>query len=140
MAACAVLVRVDPDIETAECDICSVTGVELSAAPRRPATHKTIVRKFEWVPYGETIDSDLDRQMYYRLLKGYNRDRIDAAIDAAYPNPEDLPPHLVKVRGTFPCAWMTASSLAMPFPSLFRCSCMTLSGYWEYAEAIQQKA
>ena len=32
----AVLVRVDREVELASCDLCQVTGVELSAAPRRP--------------------------------------------------------------------------------------------------------
>jgi fatty acid synthase len=94
----AVLVHVDKDLDTAESDLCTVTNVELSAAPRRPARQRTIVRKVEWIPYGETIDDDEYRSNYFRLLNGYTRDRVDAAIDAAFPNPADLPQHLVKVR------------------------------------------
>ncbi len=94
----AVLVHVDKDLETAECDICSVTGVELSAAPRRPANQRTIIRKTEWIPYGENLDDDAEREMYFKLLNGYTRDRVGAAVDAAYPEGTGLPPHLLKVR------------------------------------------
>lgn len=94
---CTVLVNVDRDLETAECDLCSVTGVELSAAPRRPPTQHTIIRRVDWIPYGENFDDNEERQMYYKLLNGLFRDRIGRAIDAAYPNAEDIPAHLLKV-------------------------------------------
>jgi hypothetical protein len=88
---------VDRDLRTAECDICAVTDVELSAAPRRPAGQRSVVHKGEWVPYGEAIDDDEDRSKYLRLLNGYARDRVAALITVAYPDPADIPPHLVKV-------------------------------------------
>lgn len=100
----AVLVTVDKDLALADCDLCSVTGVELSAAPRRPSGQQTLVRKIEWIPYGENTDDDKDRQSYFQLLNGYARDRVGAAIDAAFPDGAALPPHLVKVRGGFK-AW-----------------------------------
>jgi hypothetical protein len=40
----AVLVRVDREVDTAACDLCSVAGVELSAAPRRPPAFRRRAR------------------------------------------------------------------------------------------------
>ena len=39
----AVLVRVDREVDTAACSLCSVAGVELSAAPRRPPAFRRCV-------------------------------------------------------------------------------------------------
>jgi fatty acid synthase len=95
---CAVLVEVDRAVEVARTEICEVAGVELSAAPRRPSNFKTMVKKMEFLPYGENFDQDKNRLCYYKQICGYIKARVEPAILALKESsPDGLPDHLQKV-------------------------------------------
>ena len=54
----AVMVDVDRAVDVARCEgICEVAGVELSSAPRRPINFKTLLKKMDFVAYGENTDT-----------------------------------------------------------------------------------
>ena len=58
MTGCAVMVDVDRAVDVARCEgICEVAGVELSSAPRRPINFKTLLKKMDFVAYGENTDT-----------------------------------------------------------------------------------
>ena len=51
------MVDVDRAVDVARAEgVCEVAGVELSSAPRRPIAYKTLVKKMDFLPYGENTD------------------------------------------------------------------------------------
>ena len=57
LSRAAVMVDVDRAVDVARVEgVCEVAGVELSAAPRRPINFKTLLKKMDFLPYGENTD------------------------------------------------------------------------------------
>ncbi|EIE22203.1 ketoacyl-synt-domain-containing protein [Coccomyxa subellipsoidea C-169] len=97
-AGSQVMVDVDARLGICRTVICEVAGVELSAAPRRPASYKTLLKKTDFLPYGEHPDRDTARLAYYRQIRGYLRPKVEPAILAhAATCANGMPDHLRKV-------------------------------------------
>ena len=96
---CAVMVDVDADVGVSTTECCTVAGVELSSAPRRPINFKTLLKKMDFVPYGENRDADAQRLAYYKQVCGYIKARVEPAIEAVRASSEEFPEHLKKVCG-----------------------------------------
>ena len=96
---CAVMVDVDADVGISTTECCTVAGVELSSAPRRPINFKTLLKKMDFVPYGENRDADAQRLAYYKQVRGYIKARVEPAIEAVRASSEEFPDHLKKVCG-----------------------------------------
>lgn len=93
------MVDVDAPVDVCRTEICEVAGVELSSAPRRPINYKTLLKKMEFVPYGENLDKDAKRLAYYKQIRGYIKAKVELAILAVRDSsPDGLPDHLRKVR------------------------------------------
>ena len=91
------MVDVDADVGVSTTECCSVAGVELSSAPRRPTNFKTLLKKMDFVAYGENRDTDAQRLAYYKQIRGYIKARVQPAIEAVKASVEDFPQHLEKV-------------------------------------------
>ncbi len=96
----SVMVDVDADVGVCTTECCTVAGVELSSAPRRPINFKTLLKKMDFVPYGENRDSDAQRLAYYKQVRGYIKARVEPAIEAVRASSEEFPEHLKKVSGS----------------------------------------
>lgn len=94
----AVMVNVDADVGVCSTECCIVAGVELSSAPRRPINFKTLLKKMDFVPYGENRDTDAKRLAYYGQVRGYIKARVQPAIEAVKATSEETPKHLEKVQ------------------------------------------
>lgn len=97
---CTVMVDVDADVGVSTTECCSVAGVELSSAPRRPINFKTLLKKMDFVAYGENKDTDALRLAYYKQIRGYIKARVQPAIEAVKASAEEFPQHLEKVTTT----------------------------------------
>ncbi len=94
---CSVMVDVDADVGVCATECCIVAGVELSSAPRRPINYKTLLKKMDFVAYGENKDTDALRLAYYKQIRGYIKARVQPAIEAVKASAEEFPQHLEKV-------------------------------------------
>ena len=95
------MVEVNRAVDVARTDICEVAGVELSSAPRRPINYKTMVKKMDFLPYGENFDKDEKRRTYYKQIRGFIKAKVAPAILALKESSSDgLPDHLQKVQET----------------------------------------
>ncbi len=91
------MVDVDADVGVCATECCIVAGVELSSAPRRPINYKTLLKKMDFVAYGENKDTDALRLAYYKQVRGYIKARVQPAIEAVKASAEEFPQHLQKV-------------------------------------------
>ncbi|CAK0786732.1 hypothetical protein CVIRNUC_009946 [Coccomyxa viridis] len=91
------MVDVDKEVGVCSTGCCTVAGVELSSAPRRPVTFKTLLKKMDFVPYGENRDTDAKRLAYYGQIRGYIKARVQPAIEAVKAGSEEFPQHLEKI-------------------------------------------
>jgi len=92
------MVDVDANVGVCTTGCCSVAGVELSSAPRRPINFKTLLKKMDFVAYGENKDTDAKRLAYYKQIRGYIKARVQPAIEALKASSEEFPQHLQKVH------------------------------------------
>ena len=97
------MVDVDKEVGVCSTGCCTVAGVELSSAPRRPVTFKTLLKKMDFVPYGENRDTDAKRLAYYGQIRGYIKARVQPAIEAVKAGSEEFPQHLEKVTALHTC-------------------------------------
>ena len=97
------MVDVDKEVGVCSTECCTVAGVELSAAPRRPVTFKTLLKKMDFVAYGENRDTDAKRLAYYGQIRGYIKARVQPAIEAVKASSEEFPHHLEKVTALRTC-------------------------------------
>ena len=66
------MVDVDAAVDVARCEgICEVAGVELSSAPRRPINFKTLLKKMDFVAYGENTDTCAAPPSFLRSLQRF---------------------------------------------------------------------
>jgi fatty acid synthase len=97
---CAVMVDVDAPVDICRTDLCEIAGVELSSAPRRPINYKTLLKKMDFLPYGENLDKDAKRLAYYKQIRGYIKAKVEPAIIAhGAASADGMPDHMQKVGG-----------------------------------------
>ncbi len=93
-----VMVDVDAPVDVCRTELCEVAGVELSSAPRRPINYKTLLKKMDFLPYGENLDKDAKRLAYYKQIRGYIKSLVEPAILAhGAASADGMPEHLQKV-------------------------------------------
>ena len=59
----------------------------------RGTAHRNLCR-FDFVPYGETLDDNAERDAYFGALRAYILRRVGAAIAATWPDLADAPRHI----------------------------------------------
>ena len=92
------MVDVDAPVGVCRTELCEVAGVELSSAPRRPINYKTLLKKMDFLPYGENLDKDANRLAYYKQIRGYIKSLVEPAIVAhGAASADGMPQHLQKV-------------------------------------------
>ncbi len=92
------MVDVDAPVDVCRTELCEVAGVELSSAPRRPINYKTLLKKMDFLPYGENLDKDAKRLAYYKQIRGYIKALVEPAINAhGAASADGMPDHLQKV-------------------------------------------
>ncbi|EIE23140.1 hypothetical protein COCSUDRAFT_47508 [Coccomyxa subellipsoidea C-169] len=97
-AGSQVMVDVDAPVDVCRTELCEVAGVELSSAPRRPINYKTLLKKMDFLPYGENLDKDAKRLAYYKQIRGYIKALVEPAIIAhGAASADGMPDHLQKV-------------------------------------------
>jgi fatty acid synthase len=93
------MVDVDAPVDICRTDLCEIAGVELSSAPRRPINYKTLLKKMDFLPYGENLEKDAKRLAYYKQIRGYIKAKVEPAIIAhGAASANGMPDHLQKVR------------------------------------------
>ncbi|CAL8464659.1 g4194 [Coccomyxa elongata] len=95
-----IYVTIDRFMGTVTNELATVSGLELTVAPRRAAhmTHKTITDHVKFVPYGMSYNDDPARIQYMSDMKGYCKAVLLPCFDLYEETKGSLPKHLAEIR------------------------------------------
>ena len=66
-------------------------------APHARCSRCRVLRQFEFVPYGETLDDQAERLEYHHAMRAWQLVHVTAAIEATWPVLADAPRHIQEV-------------------------------------------
>ncbi|KAK9904717.1 hypothetical protein WJX75_001194 [Coccomyxa subellipsoidea] len=95
-----IYVTMDRFMGTVTNELATISGLELTVAPRRAAhmTHKTITDHVKFVPYGLSVNDDASRIQYMTDMKGYCKTILLPCFDLYEETQGSLPKHLTEIR------------------------------------------